>query len=571
MASGGTKVRAPAHRRLGEILIESGALDDARLQRAIAAQKERGGRLGEVLLELGLVTPGELLRAIATQFGIEFVDLAARRIDLELVQLVPSGLARRHRALPVWSEDEVVVLAMANPADVLALDDMKAALRRPVRAVLADPDQILKALERSAHTDLKVEEALRAAVHDSGVATPAKAAPAARPAERSAIVDFIDLLLTKAVQERASDVHIEPHDGALRVRFRIDGVLADVLHPPLSLHAPLISRLKVMAEIDIAERRLPQDGRISLDVGGESVDIRVATIPTVHGESVVLRILRADEGRLSIGDLGFHPDNLKQWWQAYARPWGAALVTGPTGSGKTTTLYATLHELNDPGRNIVTVEDPVEYRLDGIKQVQVNVRAGLTFPRALRSFLRADPDVMLIGEIRDPETAKIAIEASLTGHLVLSTLHTNDAASAATRLVEMGVEPFLVASSLTGVMAQRLARRLCDSCKVGQLLGPAQADSVGVPVALREPDGSFPVWRGTGCERCSGSGYKGRVAIHELLTITPTVSELILRRAPAATIATAAVKEGMGSLRLDGLRKVRYAQTSLEELLRVIA
>ena len=358
-------------------------------------------------------------------------------------------------------------------------------------------------------------------------------------------------------------------DG-LRVRYRVDGILREAMSPPKALQASLISRIKVMADLDITERRLPQDGRISSSAH-EGLDIRVATVPTVHGESAVLRLLGTSADHHRIDDIGFWPEQLDRYQAAYRRPWGTVLVTGPTGSGKTTTLYATLRELNEPSRNIVTIEDPVEYRLDGVKQVQVNARAGLTFATALRSFLRADPDVMLVGEIRDRETATIAAEASLTGHLVLSTLHTNDAASTPLRLLEMGVEPFMVTSTINAVLAQRLARRLCAACRVAATIPPTVAAGAGVPAQLLEKDGSFAAYRPGGCGRCSGTGYSGRVAIHEVLTMSPEVCDLVLDRASVDAVARCAVEQGMMTLFDDGMAKVGEGLTSVEEILRVIA
>ncbi len=555
-------------RRIGEILVELGIVSDDDVGRALDLQRSTGKKLGDVLLSEGIVKPRDLLRALAVQFELEFVDLSERKIDLELAQQIPPQLARHHRALPVWHRDGKIVVAMANPVDVLALDDIRDALRRPVLPVMADSEQILAAIARLGLSDSRVQEAIQAAVGETEPTTVEIVANEVNE-ERAPIVAFVDLLLSKAVQERASDIHIEPGKNDLRVRFRVDGVLHEAMTPPSSLQAGIISRVKVMAEIDIAERRIAQDGRMSTVVGGQPVDIRVATIPTIYGEAAVLRILRSGSEMISIEKMGFLPAQLERFKAAYERPWGAILVTGPTGSGKSTTLYGALEALKDPTRNIITAEDPVEYKIDGIKQVQVNNKAGMTFARALRSFLRADPDVMLVGEIRDAETATIAVEASLTGHLVLSTLHTNNAAATPMRLIEMGVEPFLVTSALTAVVAQRLARRLCDRCKTPRSttlsqLGIASLD--GVEIGSDDP---VVVHEATGCEACNGTGFQGRFAMHEVMTITDELRTAILERKSAEEVHRLAISQGMISLRADGLIKVSQGLTTVQELLRV--
>ena len=571
-----SQTTAATRRRIGEILVELGIVSDDEIAAALAAQRETGRRLGEVLLARGVVKPKDLVRALAVQFGLEFVDLDDHQIDGEVAQLVPRSLAHRHRALPVWRDGPQIVVAMANPVDVLALDDIRSLVGRQVKPVMGEAAQILAAVDRLGHSDSRVQETIEAAVGENRQQTESAAVTVRVDdgEEKAPIVQFVDLLLSKAIQERASDIHVEPSSDDLRIRFRVDGVLHDAMSPPRSLQSGIISRIKVMADIDIAERRVPQDGRLTVEVNGIDHDVRVVTLPTVHGEAVVLRILRSGTEGVGVAQLGFHPDQLARYRQAYQRPWGAILVTGPTGSGKSTTLYATLQELRDSTRNIVTVEDPVEYRMDGIKQVQVNTRSGLTFARALRSFLRADPDIMLVGEVRDGETATIAVEASLTGHLVLSTLHTNNSCSTPMRLVEMGVEPFLVASSLSAVLAQRLARRLCERCcqprdlRLDQL-GLSDDHLGALPDDLRANE-VFGGFAAVGCEACGGTGYRGRFAIHEVLTITEEVSELVLARGRAEDIERVAVAQGMTTLRADGLRKVQQGLTTIEELFRVI-
>ncbi|MFQ5558682.1 MAG: GspE/PulE family protein, partial [Acidimicrobiales bacterium] len=425
---------------------------------------------------------------------------------------------------------------------------------------------VLAAIERGASADSRVEELLAQVAEDVASAEVTESAVVTTAA--APLVRFVDLLLVRAVQERASDVHIEPSSSGLRIRFRVDGVLRDAMEPPGALQAGLLSRVKVMADLDIAERRRPQDGRTSVMVGGETVDIRVATVPTVHGESAVLRILRPERGVASLEAVDLLKPQLEMFERALERAWGMVLVTGPTGSGKTTTLYGALHRLNIPGRSIVTVEDPVEYRLDGLKQVQVNTKAGLTFARAMRSFLRLDPDIMLVGEMRDAETARTAVDSSLTGHLVLSTLHTNDAASAPVRMIEMGIEAYLISASTVLITAQRLVRRLCDQCRRPEAISASALEGLDLPSDLVR-GGRFVMAVPVGCERCAGSGYRGRLAVHEVLEFTEEIGELVVGRAPTAEVRRSAVDAGMIPLRQAGLYQVAAGTTSLEELLRV--
>lgn len=557
-------------RRLGEVLVEQGSITGDRLAHALSVQRERGGRLGEVLLELDLISSLDLRRALAAQYDLDFVNLDEIDLDRGLVQRIPEPLALRHRAIPVMTVDGVVVVAMANPADVIALDDIRSILRVPLHPVMADPDQVVDVIHRSSQGDEQVQSAIRLAVADVGEVELIDEMRTADGIDGAPIVRFVDLMIAKAVQDRAPDIHVEPLDTWLRVRYRIDGVLHEVMHPPKSLHAGIISRIKVMASIDISEKRVPQDGRISMVVGGKAIDLRVATVPTVYGEAAVLRILRRDDGLAALDTLGMEPSQFARFTESFQRTWGIVLVTGPTGSGKTTTLYSALRELNDPSRNIMTIEDPVEYRLEGIKQVQVNNRAGLTFATALRSMLRADPDIVLVGEIRDKETATIAVEASLTGHLVLASVHTNDASSTPLRLIEMGVEPYLVVAGLRGVLAQRLVRRLCQKCSAPHVLTGTAAITAGVPAHLLAADGTFTLQRAVGCSACSGTGYRGRFAVNEFLPIDEAITQLILERAPSQVIERYAVQQGMLTLRAAGMLKVAAGLTTLEDLLRCI-
>ncbi|HEX2700851.1 MAG TPA: GspE/PulE family protein, partial [Acidimicrobiales bacterium] len=488
--------------------------------------------------------------------------------DFTAGRLLRESFARRHLALPIRWDGERLVVAMANPSDVFALDDMRSMTGSPVKAVLADPGQLVRALDMV--WSFKAEDTMRLASDTAEEKDADTVASTVRDEADGPVVQFVNELLSRAVAERVSDVHFEPGERELRIRFRVDGVLHDVMTVPHSIRSSVVSRMKIMGELDIAERRLPQDGRVTLALAVGNVDLRLVTLPTTHGEALVVRILDSSGGLLEVGDLGFLPETLAAFRSCYQRPWGALLVTGPTGSGKTTSLYAALTELHGPERNIVTVEDPVEYNLAGIKQVQVNRKAGLTFASALRSIVRADPDVVMVGEIRDRETATIAVEAALTGHLVLSTVHTNDAASTPARLIDMGVEPFLVTSALTGVLAQRLVRRLCDRCKEPYEPEPSELEAAGWDERLADAVPQPMFHRAVGCARCSRSGYRGRFAIHEVMPFTEDLAHLVLGRALSDAVRDRAVGLGMTPLRRDGLHKAALGQTTFEELLRVV-
>ncbi|GIU89517.1 MAG: hypothetical protein KatS3mg010_0616 [Acidimicrobiia bacterium] len=509
------------------------------------------------------------MRTLARQVGLEFVDLSERVADPSVATVVSEALARRYQAIPIGWDDGRLVVAMADPSNVFAVDDIRALAGAEVKTVVATATQILETIDQLYRSDSEVDAVVQAAAdeHDdeddiSGVTEVVEDAP---------IVKFVNLLVTQAAQDRASDIHVEPTETDLRIRFRIDGVLHEVMRSPRSIQAGVISRLKVMADINIAERRIPQDGRISMKVGGRAIDLRVATLPTVYGEKVVMRILDKGQALLRLEELGFLPETLSRYEACYRKPYGLILVTGPTGSGKSTTLYATLNQVNEAHRNIITVEDPVEYRLPGINQVQINPKAGLTFASALRSILRSDPDIVLVGEIRDRETAVIGVEAALTGHLVLSTLHTNDAASTPLRLTEMGVEPFLVTSALDCVVAQRLARRLCDKCKEPYQPTESELQQAGWP--LEDLGGSeWPtLHRAVGCTACGRTGFRGRFAIHEVMPITEEIERLVIDQRSTEEIQKVAVMQGMLTLRDDGLRKVGQGLTTLEEVFRVVA
>jgi type IV pilus assembly protein PilB len=509
------------------------------------------------------------VRTLANQVGLEFIDLSDRVVDPSVASLVSESLARRYQAIPVAWEDGRLLVALADPSNVFAVDDIRATTGADVKMVVSTASQIMETIEHFYRVDGDVDAVVQAAADEQVVDT--DLGNLADVVEDAPIVKFVNMLITQATQDRASDIHVEPTEHDLRIRFRIDGVLHEVMRSPRSIQNGVISRLKVMADINIAERRVPQDGRISMRVSGRAIDLRVATLPTVYGEKIVMRILDKGQALLRLEELGFLPETLGRFENCYRKPYGTILVTGPTGSGKSTTLYAALNQVNEPDRNIITVEDPVEYRLPGINQVQVHNKAGLTFASALRSILRADPDIILIGEIRDRETAIIAIEAALTGHLVLSTLHTNDAASTPMRLVEMGVEPFLVTSALDCIVAQRLARRLCEKCKEPYEPTEAELAAAGWPLEDITSEEWPTLHKAIGCPACGRTGYRGRFALHEVMPITEEIERLIIERRSTEDIEKVGVMQGMLRLRDDGLRKVGMGQTSLEEIFRVVA
>jgi type IV pilus assembly protein PilB len=551
-------------KQLGDVLLDGGHVSAAELASAVEEQRAHGRSLGRVLVEQGVLTEAQLVAAQAEQIGLRFVDLGDVVVDPAAVLRVAESVCRRHSILPIGHEDGRLIVAMADPANVFAVDDVRLMTGMEVTAVVATRPDLLAAIDRHHRGDAQMDELkLAMAVPEQRPAT----AEAPGVVEDAPIVKFVNLLISQAISDRASDIHIEPTEKDLRVRFRIDGVLHEVMRSPRSITAGVTSRLKIMADIDIAERRIPQDGRLTVAAGGGTVDLRVATLPTVWGEKIVMRILDNTTASLDLADLGFGAANYATYARSFVKPHGMILVTGPTGSGKSTTLYATLNVVSQPEINVITVEDPVEYRLPGINQVQANPKAGLTFAAALRSILRSDPDVVLLGEVRDRETAHIAVEAALTGHLVLSTLHTNDAPSAIVRLTEMGIEPFLVGSALECVLAQRLARRLCPKCKQAYVPSRESLAELSVPLDADEPVPTLH--RPVGCSACSQTGYKGRIALHEVMAVTEDVERLAIERASAMTIGRTAREQGMTTLREDGLAKAWAGHTSLAEVLRV--
>ena len=554
---------AEAGERLGQLLMRAGIITDRQLNDALEVHSATGSPLGRVLVDLGYATQGAILSVMAKQIGIEYIDFDERHPEPMAVAAVPKELAERYTLMPVAIVDSSLLVAMADPQNVMALDDLRIITRYEIKPAISTKDDIVAAIQEYYKVAEESSEQDFLGTEDVSSDELADLTDVSSEAPAVKLVNFI---IQKAVADRASDIHIEPQESDLRVRFRVDGVLHEVMRSPKSGQQAMISRFKIMAEMDIADSRRPQDGHCAVTVGNYKLDFRVSTLPTVYGERVVLRILRKDSILLQLADLGFLPATLERFQSSFTKPYGAILVTGPTGSGKSTSLYAAVNVLNDPGRHILTAEDPVEYRLPGVNQCQINHKAGLTFAKALRSFLRCSPDVILVGEIRDQETAQIAIESALTGHLVLSTLHTNDAASAVTRLIEMGVEPFLVSSAVDCVLAQRLARKLCPDCK--KEWRPKKEVLIGA--GYRADNLPEVVYRADGCRKCGATGYRGRIGVHEVLMITEEISRLCVEQATAEEVKMASIDEGMLTLRQDGLEKVRMGLTSIEEIVRVI-
>jgi type IV pilus assembly protein PilB len=550
---------AAFYRPLIEALKARGASAEA-LESATAEAEESGRSIRDVLINEHIVTEMQLTEASADAQGISGVDLMGYPIDVEAMKKIPLSLVTRHRVLGIAMNGNDLVVALSDPHDVVALDDIRAATGMRIVPVVAARSELRKLIDRLKREDSDLSDiasALQPEDHDFTVAGD----------EDTPIVKYVNQLIEQAIANRASDIHLEPTEFDLRVRYRIDGVLHEVDRVPAAVQSPMISRLKIMASVDITERRVPQNGRITVRLAKHKVDLRLATLPTVWGEKIVLRVLDTGGIDLELKKLGFTGETYRRYSQSFTKPHGMVLVTGPTGSGKSTTLYATLTEISSPEVNIITVEDPVEYRLAGVNQVQVNAKAGLTFAAVLPAILRSDPDVVLIGEIRDKVTAQLAVEAALTGHLVLSTLHTNDAPSAITRLIEMGIEPFLVGSSLDCVLAQRLARRLCEWCKESYAPTSVELTSIGWPShQLGVPE---TLWRPGSCRSCGGTGYRGRVALNEVMPVSEEIEHLAVTRSAATDVRKVAIAEGMVTLREDGLKKAATGLTTVEEILRV--
>src|SRR3954452_24421500 len=551
-------MRGRSAQQIGDIVVGFGYAGAEAVELAIAESRTSGRRTGEVLVDRGVLTPDQLAKVIAERFGVDHVDLNAYRVDMAAANLLPSSSAKRYNAVPVGFIDErTLLVAMVDPGNVLTIDDISLMTGYEIRPAVAAQEDVLALIGRMNQIDdMVVEEA----VLDEGP----EVVDLRESADEAPVVKLVNSLVAQGVDQGASDIHFEPVAGELVVRFRVDGVLAEATRIPRKLTAGVISRIKIMSDLDIAERRVPQDGRTALNVDGRRVDVRVATLPLVGGEGAVLRVLDKDGSVVDLDHLGMVEPERSRFVEAFSRAHGAVLVTGPTGSGKTTTLYGALTQLHTPEKHIITIEDPVEYELAGVKQMQINSKAGLGFANGLRSMMRADPHIIMVGEIRDKETAQIAVEAALTGHLVLSTLHTNDAPGAIARLIEMGVEPFLVSSAIVWVVAQLLARTLCQHCKRRTILSAQVLRDNGFPAEY-----DMEAYEGVGCARCGGTGYKGRVGLYEVMTITEEIRTLCVERASADRVAEVAVRNGMRRLRDDGLDKVRHGITSIAEVARV--
>jgi len=564
----------PVNRRLGDLLVGESLITPEDLRHAMAEQKGTSEKLGSILVRLNLLSEEQLIGFLSRQYGIPSITLSQLDIDPEVVRLVPAQLAKKYEVIPIKRNGNALTLAMSDPTNVFALDDVAFLTNLQVLPVVASQGAIRKAIDRTydsqatAITNVLSElDSDLSTVQLIGDEEPSvNVIELMESADEAPLVRLVNMVLVDAIQKLASDIHWEPYEKVFRIRFRIDGVLHEMLTPPKRLEPAILSRLKIMANLDIAERRLPQDGRIKLRYNGRDIDFRVSVLPTIFGEKAVLRILDKESLKLDLAQLGFDEWSLTQFHAAIRQPYGMILITGPTGSGKTTTLYSAIHTLNAPDVNIMTAEDPVEYNLKGVNQVQINEGIGRTFSAALRSFLRQDPDVILVGETRDLETAQIAIRAALTGHLVFSTLHTNDAPSTVARLTDMGIPAFLVSSSLLLIVAQRLARRVCSHCKE-----PYDADETALVPYGHVPSGIGPTafYKGRGCQQCNFTGMKGRIAIYEVLPVNEEIRDLILHGRSAAELGAAAKSLGMKTLRQAGLLKVLAGTTTVDEVLRV--
>jgi len=568
-----TKLGQPVTRRLGDLLVADGLITEEQLGKALVEQKGVTEKLGSILLKLNFIQEEQLIGFLSRQYGIPSITLSQLDIDPDVLRLVPASIAKKYEVLPIKREGASLTLAMSDPTNVFALDDVAFMTNLQVMPVVASQAAIRKAIDRNYENQGGLTDALGALssevdVEVVGDDTPSKidVFELKESADEAPVVKLVNMVLVDAIRKGASDIHWEAYEKVFRIRYRIDGVLHEMLAPPKRLESAIISRLKIMSNLDIAERRLPQDGRIKLRYNTREIDFRVSLLPTIFGEKAVLRILDKDSLKLDLTQLGFDPWSLENFTKSIKQPYGMVLITGPTGSGKTTTLYSAIHTINSPEHNIMTAEDPVEYNLKGVNQVQVDEGQGRTFAVALRSFLRQDPDVILVGETRDLETAQISIRAALTGHLVFSTLHTNDCASTIARLVDMGIPPFLISSALMLILAQRLGRKVCGNCK-----GPYDADEESlvpyghVPTGL----GKIQFYKGKGCQVCNFTGMKGRIAIYEVMPITPELRDAILKAAPTAELREIAQAQGMKTLRQSGLQKVIEGTTTLDEVLRV--
>jgi type IV pilus assembly protein PilB len=565
--------------KLGELLVRTGKIDQTQLNEALTLQKDQGGRVGTNLVKLGYLTEKQLVESLSQHFKVPSVDLNGMEIDESVIKIIPADIARKYTILPVTKSGATITVAMIDPTNVFAMDDVKFMTGYRVEPVVASETAIRVSIDRYYGSTHAIElKKVMSDLSEEGSSSDLEVleeeedldlATLEEESEQAPVVKLVNLVLTDAIKRGASDIHIEPYEKEYRVRYRIDGILYEMMHPPLKLKEAITSRCKIMAKLDIAEKRLPQDGRIKIKtkISGKSKDLdyRVSVLPTLFGEKIVMRLLDKDKLMLDMSKLGFEPESLRKFEAAILKPYGMVLVTGPTGSGKTNTLYSALQRINTPEVNIMTAEDPVEFNLTGINQVQMREQIGLNFAASLRSFLRQDPNIILVGEVRDFETAEVAIKAAMTGHLVLSTLHTNDAPSSISRLMNMGIEPFLVATSVHLIVAQRLVRRICTFCKEPLEVPPPALVQAGFS---EHESRTLKLFKGRGCERCSNTGYKGRVGLYEVLEVEDEMREMILSGASAFELRQKAVQNGMMTLRGSGLQKIRDGMTTLDEVVR---
>ena len=556
-------------RKLGEMLVKDQIITQEDLEGALEKQEESGTSLGHILVELGLASEWEMAAALGKQLNVPFITLSHYEIDRQVLESIPESIVRKYKIVPVDKTGDTLTIALSDPSNIYLLDELRLLTKCQIIPVISFESDIAEAISRYYSRDednfeemlkditdqemevIKEEEEIEE--DDTDLAVEVNDAP---------VIQLVNLIITEAIKAKASDIHVEPYEKSLRLRYRIDGVLQEMTPPPKKFQNAIISRIKILSELDIAERRLPQDGRFKVRIQNRPIDFRVSVCPTAFGEKVVMRILDQSILMLGLSDLGFEPDALKKFEAQIRQPWGMMLVTGPTGSGKSTTLYSALSTINDPRKNIITIEDPIEYQLKGINQVQAKPEIGLTFAEGLRSFLRQDPDIIMVGEVRDLETAEIAVKAALTGHLVLSTLHTNDAPSSINRLTNMGVEPFLVTASINMVVAQRLVRRICENCK--EVYKP----SADLMTVLNVQDSKeIKIYKGSGCDRCRMTGYKGRIALYEVLLVSDKMRDMIIEGISSSNMKKVAIEEGMETLRQSGTKKVLEGLTTPEEVL----
>jgi len=559
---------AKSLKKIGQILVESGTITEIQLKEALENQKDIGGKLGEVLVKMGFIAEDKLQEVIAEKIGVPKLSLDDLELDKEVVDVIPPSIAREYTLIAIFKIGNTITLAMEDPLNFVAIDKVKYATKCEIKRVIATKREIENAIDKFYSINQTMEKTvdkIEADTSELNIDGLLQLKDIENITSDMPIVDLVNSIIVKAIKQKSSDIHIQPENQFLKVRYRIDGLMQETATLPIKALSPIVSRVKVMSNIDLSEKRVPHDGRFRINMNSNEIDFRVSTLPTIYGEKIVMRILDKSNLVLDISEMGFSQKNHERWLDIIKRPEGLILITGPTGSGKTTSLYAALSKINKPEKNIVTVEDPVEYKIGGIAQVQINEKSGLMFKTALRSIVRQNPDILMVGEVRDIDTAEICIRASLTGHLVLSTLHTSDAPVTATRLIDMGLEPYLVSTALTAVLAQRLVRVICSYCKVES----NEEDQIATPLPSRMQNNGITHYVGKGCPRCNHTGYSGRTAIHELMILTPNIKRLITTKADHVAIRKAALNEGMISLLDDGLEKIKSGVTTLEEVLRV--